>query len=111
MISGAYEVAASVGDGEQLIAAVAEHDVDLLVIDIDMPTTNGLESLRRIRASGVTTPAIFLTASDDPELVAEAERMGVQGFVVKGFMGHDLMPAIEAVLAGKRFVSPSLDGE
>jgi DNA-binding NarL/FixJ family response regulator len=80
---------------------------DLILLDIGLPTLNGLEAARQIRVLSPRSKIIFLTENHDPDVAAEALQTG-QGFVVKTDAEKELLAAIEAVIEGKRFVSHRL---
>ena len=77
------QVVAALGDPEQLAGVLREHKPDLLVLDLRMPSTDGLALLRRMRAEGIDTPALILTMSDAEADLAAALRIGVRGYLLK----------------------------
>ena len=101
------EVVGKFCDGQALLDAVAVSAPDLLIIDISMPRVDGLEVTRRLRASGLRVPIVFLTVHDDPDFVRAAFDAGGNGYVVKSRLASDLLTCIEEVTAGHRFVSPT----
>jgi DNA-binding NarL/FixJ family response regulator len=111
LLSMDFDVVAAVPDG---LAAVqqAEHlNPDLLVLDIAMPTLNGIAAAARLRERGSTAKIVFVTNMRDREFVEESLALGDVGFVVKDRLVSDLLPAIRRVLAGEAFVSPSVRTE
>ena len=74
---GGMQVAAATGDPTRVVDLLREHRPDLVVLDLRMPTTDGLSLLRHIRAEGVDTPAVILTMSDSQDDLAAALRAGV----------------------------------
>ncbi len=71
------------------------------MLDIRLPGITGLELYRRLVAGGATTPVIFITAYDDPEVRAEAERLGASAYLIKPFRGRLLVEAVsEAIGVG-----------
>ena len=106
-----YEVVEALESGSGLKAAVARHEPDLLVLDITLPGLNGIELASRLRQSGCSTKIVFLTAHCDKDYAREAFAAGGNGYVVKARLASDLVPALEAVLAGQRFVSPCAELE
>ena len=107
LLEPTYEILDMVTDGEALLEAVGRLHPDLVVSDISMPGMSGLEALRRLREGDVSTPVVFLTIHDSEAMVAEAERLGAQGYVLKASADTELEPALEEALHGRRFVSPS----
>jgi DNA-binding NarL/FixJ family response regulator len=101
-----YEVVETLQDGTELQAAVRDLQPDILVIDITLPVVGGVELVKRLRAAGFLMKVIFLTVHADPDYAWEAFNAGALGYVVKPRLASDLVPALEAVLAGERFISP-----
>jgi DNA-binding NarL/FixJ family response regulator len=108
LLRPAFSLVGTVTDGEQLLRAARQHKPEVIVTDLAMPRMSGLEALRRLKADGVTARVIFLTMHADPEMAAEALRAGAAGFVVKHAAGHELVAAIQTVLRGRTYVTPSL---
>ena len=108
MLDDRFEVVGSVTDDGALCDAVGRLRPDAVVTDISMATLSGLEGLRQLRARRDATRVIFLTMHADPQLAAEAFRLGARGFVLKQSSGDELVHAIEAVLQGHKYISPAL---
>lgn len=100
LLRDAYDLVGVVGTGSALIDAVRTLAPDVVVADISMPGTSGLEALRQLAASGNRPHFVFLTMHDDPRLVAEAMGAGASGYVVKHLAGETLIRTIESILAG-----------
>ena len=101
-----FEVVETSEDGLGVQAAVRELDPDVVVLDITLPVVSGVEVARRLRASGCRARIIFLTVHADSDYAREALHVGALGYVIKPRLASDLVPALDAVLAGKRFLSP-----
>lgn len=86
--------------GDECISILQKETVDLLLLDVEMPQKNGIETLREIREmEGLTDlPVIFLTGTGDMERMAEAEALGAKDFAIKPFKPQDLLDWIEKVL-------------
>jgi DNA-binding NarL/FixJ family response regulator len=108
LLSGEFEVVATVSDGLAAVATAARLEPDLLVLDIAMPGLNGIAAAARLKESGSTAKVVFVTNLHDREFVEESLALGDVGFVVKDRLVADLLPAIRSVLAGQSFVSPSI---
>ncbi len=106
---GRFEIAAEAGNGEDALAAVSEKSPHALVLDLSMPRLDGLETLRRLRARGARTRVLVLSMFDDVQFVAQALADGADGYLLKHAMDDELFQALESVLAGRRYVSRSLD--
>lgn len=92
-------------DGLEAVQKAEELKPDLILMDIGLPGLNGIEAGRQIRKLVPDAKIIFLTQESSEDVVQEALRLGARGYVVKTRAGSDLMPAVEAVLQGKQFVS------
>ncbi len=103
-----FDVVKTVGDGKALIAAVAELDPDVVVLDISMPVLNGIEAARQLAAAACRARIVFLTVHRDPDYLRAALGAGALGYVVKSRLASDLVPALREVLAGRLVVSPSV---
>ena len=103
-----YDVVGMACDGETLLDLVAKLEPDIAVIDISMPGLNGMAAARCLKDSGTRTKLIFLTIYANPEFVRAAFAVGALGYVLKRCIVTDLPLAIEAALAGKRFLSAPL---
>ena len=79
-----------------------------LVLDITMPRLDGIEAARQLRRSQRSAHLVFLTVHEDADFAQAAFDAGGLGYVVKALLASDLLPAIRAALADRRFVSPSL---
>jgi len=108
LLSGEFDVVATVSDGLSAVAKAALLEPDLLVLDIAMPGLNGIAAAARLKESGSTAKVVFVTNLHDREFVQESLALGEIGFVVKDRLVADLLPAIRKVLAGESFVSPSV---
>jgi DNA-binding NarL/FixJ family response regulator len=84
---------------------------DLILLDIGLPKISGIEAARRIREQTPSSKVLFLSAICSSDVAEEALRTGASGYVVKADAGSDLLIAVEAVLRGEVFVSPSLAGQ
>lgn len=106
---GRFTVVAEAADGHEAMAALQEHAVEVVILDLCMPRMSGLELIRRI---GRTTPAVRLLALsmyDDGQFVAQALRWGARGYLLKDAMDDELFRALETVVKGERYVSRAID--
>jgi len=97
-----------VSDGAEAVRSAEELQPDLILLDIGLPTLNGIEAARRIRGLSPKSRILFLSGNRTPEVANEALRVGGSGYVVKSDAEKELLLAVEAVLEGGRFVSASL---
>lgn len=107
LLEDEFVVVGAVSSGTQLVFAAGAMEPDALVIDFSMPDMTGLEALDMIRARGSQVPVVFLTAWNEPEIIAAAWDSGALGFVIKSSVASDLVCAIRAALQGVQFVSPT----
>lgn len=106
---GRFTVVAEAADGHEALAALQQHPVDIVLLDLCMPRMSGLELIRRL---GKATPAVRLLALsmyDDEQFVAQALRWGARGYLLKHAMDDELFRALETVLRGGRYVSEAID--
>jgi DNA-binding NarL/FixJ family response regulator len=97
-------------DGAEAVQQAQELQPDLILLDIGLPTINGIEAARRILQYAPETKILFVSEQRSPDIVKEALRTGAGGYVIKSKAATELLPAVDAVLQGKQFVSPSLTG-
>lgn len=86
-------------DGEEAVRAVAASPPDVVIMDLTMPRTNGVEATRRLRSQWPDLPVIILTAHDDPVYERAARAAGADGFLLKKTAGTALWPALARVAA------------
>ena len=101
-----FEVLCSVENGLELLEAAEKLQPDVCLLDISMPILDGIETATRLRESGSPAQIVFLTIHEDPDFVQAALETGALGYVIKRRMVSDLRLAIQAALAGRRFISP-----
>lgn len=101
-------VAGESANGLDTLSLIKRVLPDVLVTDLMMPGLNGLEVIRRVRLSYPATRIVVLSVSGDEPYVTAAFRCGANAFVFKPSCGRYLVPALRAVMAGQRFVSPPL---
>lgn len=97
-------------DGLEAVQKAEELQPNLILLDIGLPTFNGIEAARRIRKISPESKIIFVSQESSANVAQEAFRLGAMGYVVKGRAGSELLAAVEAVLQGKQFVSAGLQG-
>lgn len=97
-------------DGVEAFELAEELKPDLVLLDIGLPTLNGIDAARRILKVAPTSKILFVSENRSVDVAEEALSNGAGGYVVKSDAGSELLPAIKAVLEGKRFISASLAG-
>jgi DNA-binding NarL/FixJ family response regulator len=104
------QIICEVPDGLEAVQKAQELQPDLILLDIGLPTLNGIEAARRIRNLSPESKIIFLSQESSADAVHEALGLGALGYVVKVHAGSELLAAVEAVLQGNHFVSSGLSG-
>ena len=102
------QVIGEVSDGLEAVQQAEELQPDLILLDIGLPTLNGIEAARRIRKVSPACRILFVSENRSADIAEEALSTGASGYVVKSDAASELLPAVKAVLEGKRFVSASL---
>jgi DNA-binding NarL/FixJ family response regulator len=95
-------------DGLEAVQKAQQLKPDLILLDIGLPALNGIEAAGRIREVSPKSRILFVSENRSWDIVEEALRTGGGGYIVKSEAASDLLPAVRAVLRGKRFVSASL---
>ncbi|MCM1162570.1 MAG: response regulator transcription factor, partial [Roseburia sp.] len=91
-------------DGVECISALKEKEPDLLLLDINMPVKNGLETLEEIKKSNLNTKVIFLTVHSEVDYLLKAIEIGADGYVLKDSGSAELVNAIEIVMNGESYI-------
>jgi DNA-binding NarL/FixJ family response regulator len=102
------EVAGILSDGRSLIRAATEKHPDLIIVDISLPLLNGLDAARQIKQEDPDIKILMLTMHADKDFVVEAFRVGVAGYVLKQSLSNELQHAVNEVLKGHTYISPSV---
>jgi DNA-binding NarL/FixJ family response regulator len=100
------DVVAKVADGRALVNAVREHHPDVVVLDLAMPLLNGLEAARQIKQFDRAIKLVFVTMNEDPDLAAEAFRVGGSAYLLKRSAGSELLAAIREAMKHRSYVTP-----
>jgi len=97
-------------DGLVAVQLALEIKPDLIVLDIGLPSLNGLEAAKKILQSSTASKILFLSQESSKDVVQEAFKFGAKAYVVKSDAGRELTAALRAVLRGDRFVSSRAEG-
>jgi two-component system, NarL family, response regulator NreC len=103
-----FHVAGEAADAEEGVAAVADLQPDVLLLDVVMPGRSGIEALPDLRAASPQTRILVLSMQDDPSYVRQAFAAGADGYLVKEAADADLVQAIQDVARGHQYVHPSV---
>jgi two-component system, NarL family, nitrate/nitrite response regulator NarL len=106
--SAGFKILASVPDGQSALKAVAQHNPDILIMDVRMPICNGVEAIEALRASGDDRPVIVLANELSDEELYKVMRANASGVVLKHGPEAHIFSAIEAAMGGARFIQGDL---
>jgi DNA-binding NarL/FixJ family response regulator len=106
-----WQVIAEAADGPEAVQMAEELKPDLILLDIGLPKLNGIEAGRRIRQLSSNSKIIFLSMYNSPDVVQAGLSTGALGYVRKTDVKRELLPAMDAVLRGKQFVSSSFKNQ
>jgi DNA-binding NarL/FixJ family response regulator len=101
-----FDIVGIATDGATLVSEAIRLRPDVIVSDIALPTLNGIEAIHRLRMSKSQAKVVFLTVHAEEGFLKACMAEGAVGYVLKSRMKTQLIPAIEAVLEGKSYVSP-----
>jgi DNA-binding NarL/FixJ family response regulator len=104
----AIRVVAQGSSGQEALAAVRAHRPDVVLLDVRMGTMGGLEALAEIRHTAGALPCLMVTTFGEDQYVAEAIRLGADGFVLKSGDPRELLLAVHAAASGGAFFSPAV---
>jgi DNA-binding NarL/FixJ family response regulator len=102
------EVVGEAVDGEDAVRVVAQTSPDVVLMDVRMPRLNGLDAARAILEGTPSTRVIVLTTFDEDEVVDEAMRRGVAGFLLKSSPPEDMVEAVRRASRGQGVIDPSV---
>ena len=105
-----WQVVGAASDGIEAVQKARDLKPDVILLDVGLPGIDGFEAARRILADDPSSRILFVTEQQSLEIAGAALGLGARGFVVKSDLGRDLLPAMEAVVEGERFVSARMAG-
>jgi DNA-binding NarL/FixJ family response regulator len=103
-----FAVVGECADGGEVVAAVEAAAPDVVLMDVRMPFTDGVQATTRLRQRADSPPVLALTTFDDDEALAGMLRAGASGFVLKGVPAEDLQRAVRAVAGGGAWLDPAV---
>ena len=107
LLESLFEKIFMVADEASLLEAAEKINPDLIIADLSLPVTREVNIARCLKKSFPMTKLIILSVHDEPVAINECMEAGAAGFVLKRTAVNDLVPAIETVLQGASYVSPS----
>jgi DNA-binding NarL/FixJ family response regulator len=106
-----FEVVGIVSDGRELVSAARTLDPDVAVIDVSMPSLNGIEAARQMRVAGCRARIVFLTMYREVAYAARAMQAGASGYVLKHSAASELVTAIQEAVKGGTYITPQIAGD
>jgi len=103
-----YSVVGEAADGLEAVRLCEEHRPDLVIVDIGMPKLSGIEVAARMQKLDPPPGVIVLSMHADESYIVRALAAGARAYLLKEGTDEDLIPAVRAVAAGKRFFSPAV---
>lgn len=100
-VGSGIEIVAEASSGNEALDMVAEKSPDMVILDVRMPSTDGIACLGRLRADFPDLPVLMFSAYDNPTYVARAVALGAAGYLVKTTAPDDLVAAVRRVAAGE----------
>jgi DNA-binding NarL/FixJ family response regulator len=101
-----FEIVGQAGTGTEVIQQIRQLKPDVLLLDLEMPELDGVETLLKVQESGVSTRAVVFTAFDTDERILEAVQAGAQGYLLKGAPREELFNAVRIVHSGGSLLQP-----
>lgn len=108
LVGEGFEIAAEASDGREAVQLARKLRPDAAVLDVSMPSLNGIDAAREIHNACPQIKTILLTMYQESQYILEALRAGVKGYVLKAQASGDLVRAIRAALQGDTYLSPGI---
>lgn len=103
-----FKVIGEAGDGEEALRKVADGDPDVLLLDLEMPGVDGIETLQRLKQMNVRARTIVFTVFDTDDRIVSAMRAGAMGYLLKGAPREDVFRAVRVVNEGGSLLEPAV---
>ena len=105
LLQDEFDVVGTFGDGRALVDAAPALTPDVIVLDVGMPIMNGLSAGQHLKKALPRVKLIYLTMNQDPDVAAEAFRLGASGYLLKNSAASELVYAIRESLLGRSYVT------
>lgn len=105
-----FEIVGEASDGEEAVKFVQELQPDLVILDIEMPNINGILAASEMFSASPETKVLALSRHNEKQYVSEMFAAGASGYILKDSAGEELIEAINAVMSGQLYCTPSLMG-
>lgn len=109
--SDEIEIVAEMDDVDHLLEIISETDADIVLLDLELDHTDGVDALRLLREKAPHVRVIIYTSHDDEERIVQAAELGVDGYLLKGCGQRELVSAIQSVSAGGIALEPAVAGK
>ena len=106
--NGRFLIAGEAANGRETIQEASELTPDLILLDLTLPDMNGLEVQQELRRVVPRAKVLFLSGCGDEDIVSHALNNGAGGYLLKSDANQELVPAMEAVVLGRTFLSSGL---
>ena len=103
-----FDVVALACNGDEAVKLVKQHKPDVILMDINMPDTNGIEALQRLKEEEIPAKVLMLTIHDDREYLLELIKLGISGYVLKDIEPQGLIEAVRSASRGETYIQPNL---
>jgi len=103
-----YAVIGEASDGAQLLDAVERLNPDIVLLDLSMRKTGGLDALRALKAVRPQSKVLILSMHTDPQLIMQALEIGAHGYLLKDTTATELAQALDALRNNERYLSPAI---
>jgi two-component system nitrate/nitrite response regulator NarL len=105
---GLIKVVAMTGNPSDIQSLLREHNPDALILDLNMPGTDGINLMQELKADGFSLPIIILTVSEAEDDLARALRSGANGYLLKSMEPDEVVDAIQRAVKGETVVAPAM---
>lgn len=107
-LNSSISVVGMASDGSECISLLKETEADLLLLDINMPNKNGLETLKEIKNINLNIKVILLTVHNEIDYLLRAIEIGANGYILKDSSSAQLIDAIKIVMEGESYIQPDM---
>lgn len=104
-----FHIVAEAADGLEAVQKAEDLQPDIILLDIGLPSLNGIEAASRISKVAPSAIILFFSQMNDVDVVRSALSNGGMGYILKANIGRELLPGIKAVLRGERFLGKGLN--
>lgn len=111
LLAPEFEIVGTASDGQELLNIAPELAPEMILLDISMPTLNGLEVARQLKVTIPHAKLIFVTMMSEPFYISQAFQLGASAYVLKQSASTELLSALSAAMKNQRYVSPQLSLE